>query len=141
MRHIYLETSAVLAFCLNEVRAPMVHSLLQADAQFHCSVLTLLESRRAITRHFALELINQKTMLMARRKLALLEALLRQIPIDGNIILLAGERYPIEPVRSLDAIHLASLMQMRTAWPDLELLSFDKRLLNNAKALGFQSAV
>jgi len=42
----------------------------------------------------------------------------------------------VEPVRTLDAIHLATTLAFTRAFSDLEIVSFDRRLLENARALG-----
>jgi hypothetical protein len=49
------------------------------------------------------------------------------------------EAFPIEPVRTLDAIHLASALFLRQALPDLAIVSADERVRMNARALGFES--
>jgi len=45
--------------------------------------------------------------------------------------------FPVEPIRTLDAIHLASAILARAAVPDLALLSLDERVRANGRALGF----
>ncbi|MBI3795873.1 MAG: hypothetical protein HY268_02755 [Deltaproteobacteria bacterium] len=44
---------------------------------------------------------------------------------------------PLEPVRTLDAIHLASALFLRESFPDLLILSTDERVRHNALPLGF----
>ena len=46
--------------------------------------------------------------------------------------------FPREPIRSLDAIHLATALVIRDVRPDLSVLSLDQRLRENAVALGFE---
>jgi hypothetical protein len=48
----------------------------------------------------------------------------------------AGRLFPVEPVRTLDAIHLATVLIFMRVFPDLQLLSFDDRILENAQPLG-----
>jgi predicted nucleic acid-binding protein len=45
---------------------------------------------------------------------------------------------PIEPVRTLDAIHLASALLLRHSIPDLAIVTTDDRLRANASQLGFE---
>ena len=45
--------------------------------------------------------------------------------------------FPAEPVRTLEAIHLASALLGRTAIAGLQLLSLDDRMRRNGRALGF----
>jgi hypothetical protein len=55
--------------------------------------------------------------------------------IHARIVFEAPTR--VEPVRALDAIHLASALLAREVWEDLAVLSFDDRVRRNAVALGF----
>jgi hypothetical protein len=50
----------------------------------------------------------------------------------------AGGRFPLEPVRTLDAIHLASMAVLRESLPDLVVLSTDARVRENSAQLGFE---
>jgi hypothetical protein len=52
----------------------------------------------------------------------------------------AGQRFPVEPVRSLDAIHLSSALTLLHVHPDLRVLSFDERLAANLQPLGLERA-
>ena len=45
-------------------------------------------------------------------------------------------RAPIEPVRALDAFHLATVLVTRAAVADLEMLSLETRLRDVASAVG-----
>ena len=42
-----------------------------------------------------------------------------------------------EPLRTLDALHLASALSARSSAPGLVFLTLDERLRKNAKLLGF----
>ena len=46
--------------------------------------------------------------------------------------------FPGEPIRALDAIHLATALVIRDIYPDLRVLSLDQRVRQNAAALGFE---
>jgi len=48
----------------------------------------------------------------------------------------AREPFPAEPIRTLDAIHLASVLVGRSAVAGLELLSLEERILRAAVRLG-----
>ncbi len=47
-------------------------------------------------------------------------------------------RVSVEPIRSLDAIQLATVLVLRDIQPDLRILSLDRRVRENAVALGFE---
>jgi len=52
----------------------------------------------------------------------------------------AARAFPNEPVRTLDALHLATALEFSTAFADLEVLSRDRRFLSNAEPLGLPTA-
>ena len=55
---------------------------------------------------------------------------------SSEVIERAKEPFPVEPVRSLDAVHLASALVAQRIFPSLTLLSLDQRIRNNAPPLG-----
>jgi predicted nucleic acid-binding protein len=58
-------------------------------------------------------------------------------PIDEDILQRCGRPFPVEPVRVLDAIHLASIETLSGALGRLTVLSTDERIRKNAEQLGF----
>jgi hypothetical protein len=52
-----------------------------------------------------------------------------------NVLARALEPFPT-PVRTLDALHLASISFLRERDPKLALASYDDRLVESARALG-----
>ncbi len=56
--------------------------------------------------------------------------------LSGEVLTRAGQPFPVEPVRTLDAIHLATALVFTKAYPDLQILTFDQRISNNAQPLG-----
>jgi predicted nucleic acid-binding protein len=57
--------------------------------------------------------------------------------VAAEVVERARQPFPGEPIRTLDALHLASALVARSAVPGLQLLSLDDRLRRRAKALGF----
>ena len=53
----------------------------------------------------------------------------------GVVLERARRGFPREPVRTLDAIHLATAVQFQEAIPDLAVASLDERIRYNAQAL------
>jgi len=49
---------------------------------------------------------------------------------------LAGRPFPVEPLRTLDALHLASALLFMQVYPELQILTYDRRIAENAQALG-----
>lgn len=56
--------------------------------------------------------------------------------IEGDVVERARRPFPFEPVRTLDAIHLASAILANTLVADLALLSLDERVRRAGRALG-----
>jgi hypothetical protein len=50
----------------------------------------------------------------------------------------AEQAFPVEPVQTIDAVHLASALLLRHSVPDLVVLSTDARVRENASQLGFE---
>jgi predicted nucleic acid-binding protein len=57
-------------------------------------------------------------------------------PVDEAVLFRCARPFPHEPVRLLDAVHLATAERFSSAFPDLVVLSTDERLRRNAQALG-----
>jgi predicted nucleic acid-binding protein len=55
--------------------------------------------------------------------------------LSQEILSRALEPFPV-PVRTLDALHLATIVYLRDQPNDIELASFDQRLITGARALG-----
>ena len=60
--------------------------------------------------------------------------------IDGEVIERARKPFPAEPLRALDAIHLASALIAAANVPGLALLTFDLRIRRVARRLGLSLA-
>jgi predicted nucleic acid-binding protein len=58
--------------------------------------------------------------------------------IGPEIVERARQPFPSEPIRTLDAIHLASALVARSALSGLELLSLDERIRRAAIPLGLR---
>jgi hypothetical protein len=60
------------------------------------------------------------------------------MPISSEIPARARQPFPAEPIRSLDAIHLASALELAAALPDVGLLSLDHRVRAAGTGLGLR---
>jgi predicted nucleic acid-binding protein len=102
------------------------------------SRLTLAEVARALAR---LRVQNpEAASRMAQREAAFLADSERWgiDPVDETVWARCGRAFPVEPVRLLDAVHLATIERLSGAAPDLVVLSTDDRVRSNARALGFE---
>lgn len=60
------------------------------------------------------------------------------MPVSREVINRARQPFPGEPIRSLDAIHLASALLVADSLPDFALLSFDRRVRATGSRLGLR---
>lgn len=129
----YVETSALLRVLL-EGDAALQPLLLESTC--YTSALTLAEARRAIRRARFLGELDAAGVQSARRRVAEFEAWAEIIPMGDSVLRATGEEFPVEPVRTLDAIHLATVQLLAETLPELDLVSTDARVRENASALG-----
>lgn len=134
--NLYAESSAVLAWLLGESAGADARSCL-ADADMVIgSDLTIIECDRVLHRATALGELTEADAADRRAHLAAAASHWHVLRIAPEIVERARQPFPGEPIRTLDAIHLASLLAARAALPGLELLSLDARIRNAAGRLG-----
>ena len=134
---LYAESSAVLAWLLGDPEGMRVRELLAAADIVVSSDLTLIECDRVLTRAVALGEMAEAAAASRRAILSAASANWVLLRIDEEIRDRARRPFPLEPVRTLDAIHLASSLLARAAVPDISLLSLDERVRSNGRGLGF----
>jgi predicted nucleic acid-binding protein len=134
-RTLYVETSALLRALL-EHDGSIDAILAEPAAALVTSALTLLEGHRAITRSRRDGRISLTGAREAERRLAAFERAADIREIDAEVLHLARQDLPAEPVRTLDAIHLATLRLFDASEDALALLSCDDRVRRNAEAWG-----
>ncbi len=135
---VYAETSAVLRWLFNEIGGTEILEHLRDAEKVVCSRLTLIETRRAIHRAVVMTRIRDVEGATLRAALAQAAARWALLEISSEVAIRAEQSFPAEPVRTLDAIHLASALLLREALTALVLLSTDDRLRENAKLLGLE---
>jgi len=134
---VYAETSAVLRWLFNEPQGDEILDTLRAAPKVACSRLTLIESHRAIRRAVVLEELIETDAAEVRATLAQAAARWAVLEISSDVASRAEQAFPVEPVRTLDAVHLASALLLRHVIPDLVVASTDSRVRDNASQLGF----
>lgn len=135
---VYAESSAVLAWLLGEPRAPTVRRLLAHAERVVASTLTPLECARALARGAALGTL---TVADAREVVRLLRHATRGwalLELTGPLLDRAARPFPAEPVRTLDALHLATALEFEAALGGLTMVSLDARIRENATVLGME---
>ncbi len=134
---VYAETSAVLRWLFAEERGEELRDVLAAAEKVAASRLTLIETRRVVRRA---EREGRITAAQAADILAVFaqaSSTWAILEITEEVARRAEDGFPDEPVRTLDAIHLASALFLRQSFPDLVVVSVDERLRANAALLGF----
>jgi predicted nucleic acid-binding protein len=137
---VYLETSAVLRWLLGEPEAPAIARRIEETAEPVASTLTILEAQRALLRAERERPSRRRRPGLLQRRLTQAAANWNVLEITADIRIRAGEAFPVEPVRTLDAIHLATALQFSRALPGLSVLTFDRRILANLEPLGLLPA-
>ncbi len=102
------------------------------------SALTFAEAERALVRAESEELLLAADGQRLRGLLQRASAGWMKMMTSDEILARAGRPFPVEPIRTLDAIHLATALAFAKAFADLRLLSMDRRLADNAGALGLR---
>jgi len=113
---VYLETSAVLRWLLGEPDAPEIARHIQGTGEPVCSALTILETRRSLIRAQR-ERPAARGLSLVRRQLEAASANWNVLEMIPDIRLRAAEPFPVEPVRTLEAIHLATAVHFAGVFP------------------------
>lgn len=120
---IYVDTSVILAHLLAEDRVPpaaMWDEVLVSSRLVEYELWTRVHAQRLAVSHG--ELVRQLT-----GRLAFLE-------LAPPVLARALEPFPVR-VRTLDALHLASLQFLRDQGQDVALASYDQRMIDAARRL------
>jgi predicted nucleic acid-binding protein len=134
--NLYAESSAVLAWLLEQEHYDTVVSALEQAELVIASDLTLIECDRVLIRAIALKEIRESDAVQRQARLNAVSARWTLLAIEEEVIERARRPFPIEPVRTLDALHIASALTARKAVPDLAVLSLDDRVRQAADRLG-----
>ncbi len=127
----------MLAWLLDEATAPEVRQILSGAAIIVASDLTLIECDRVLQRAIALGELNAAEAADRHGYLIAAASQWQILHLAGEVVERARQPFPAEPIRTLDAVHLASALTARAALPGLLLLSLDDRVRATGKKLGF----
>jgi predicted nucleic acid-binding protein len=134
----YAESSAVLSWLLNEEDGPRVVAIFDQAELIVASRLTLVECRRALHRVGSAEASSPHRSRMLEQRLRAAAATWLLLDLDEETLEKASSEFPEEPVRTLDAVHLASAAILFETLDDLAIVSLDRRVRVNAAKLGLQ---
>lgn len=136
--NVYAESSAVLAWLLGESDGEDARDRLSAARLVLTSDLTLIECDRVLHRAMALGELSAAEAAERRALVAVAAEHWIVQAMDREVVERARRSFPREPIRTLDAIHLATALITRDLVTELQLLSLDERIRRSAADLGFE---
>ncbi len=131
----YVETSALLAALLEQDTD--AQQTLRAPGRRVTSALTLAEANRGVVRARATGRLSEVQERRAIQALQTFAARCDVVGVVASVLERAGRPFPIEPIRTLDAIHLATAEFLGGPPQLVTVLTRDTRVRDNARALGF----
>jgi predicted nucleic acid-binding protein len=132
--NVYVDSSVLLRVVLQESRALREWRRIRRPI---ASELVRLECRRTIDRARIRERLSDEV--VAQQRAAVLEVLdgFDTVPLDSVVLERAAEPFPTL-LGSLDAIHLATALLVRTRIKDLHFATHDGEVGTAARAMGFK---
>jgi predicted nucleic acid-binding protein len=134
---VYVESSAVLAWLLGESSEQEVRAAMDVADRLVTSALTAVECSRALTRARLLGGITRVEELAALQLLQRAEQGWDVHALTEAVLLRARAPMPSDPVRTRDALHVATMSALREHVGPVDVLSLDVRVRSCATALGF----
>ena len=132
----YVETSALM------------RALIEGDAKLEArlakmkrvvtSTLTFLEAHRTLWWAEREGRADRRLLRTARHKLRELESSWASRPIDDAVLQRGRAAFPVEPIRALDALHVATAVLWHDTVEEVVVFSYDQRVRDNAEALGME---
>lgn len=134
---LYAESSAVLAWLLGQPGAAEAREGLASADVVVASDLTMVECDRVLIRATVLGELPEADAASRRAELNAVATHWTLLRLAPEVTDRARQRFPLESIRTLDALHLACALYAKGALPDLVVLSLDDHVRRNARALGF----
>jgi predicted nucleic acid-binding protein len=132
---LYIESSGLLAALLEDDAA--ARAALRRPGRPVTSALTLAEAARAVLRARVAGRLTPDEERTAIRALKTFERRCTIISVTDAVLTRAGRPFPVEPIRTLDAIHLATAEALGEAPQLVTVLTRDTGVRENAQALGY----
>ncbi len=131
----YIESSALLAALLEHDGAAL--RSLRAEGRRVTSALTFAEAARAIVRARVGGRLNPEEERAAIRGLRVFERRCYVAAVTDAVLARVGRPFPAEPIRTLDALHLATAEELGEPPQLVTIVTRDARVSDNARALGY----
>jgi PIN domain nuclease of toxin-antitoxin system len=136
MNDVYAESSAVLRWLLGQVGGAKIQEVLAGAPNVITSALTSVEVARTLARLVAGGQLSSVDRALVSRTYATAANHWKVCAVSDEILRRASDPFPVEPVRSLDAIHLATVLAFTQQVANVDVISTDARIRDNAQALG-----
>jgi predicted nucleic acid-binding protein len=131
----YIESSALVAALL-ERDAAALKSVRTRGRQV-TSALTIAEATRAILRAHVGARLTADEERAAVRALRRFERRSFVVAVTDSVLARVRRPFPVEPIRTLDAVHLATAELLGEPPPLVTIVTRDARVRDNAEALGY----
>lgn len=131
----YIESSALVAALLERDLA--ARASLRVRGTRVTSALTLAEAARAILRGRATGRLSAADERAATRALQVFARRCDLMSVTDAVLTRVGRPFPVEPIRTLDALHLATAEELAEPTARLAMVTRDARVRDNALALGY----
>lgn len=135
MPALYVDTSAVLRAVLETGTTPEIEERIAAARALITSRLSLVEAARVLLRLRILAQLPEERLADAAREIDGLWARCEIWELTPAVCDLASQVAPQKPLRTLDALHLATYVLARRHLGDLELLTADERMSDAARSV------
>jgi predicted nucleic acid-binding protein len=134
---LYVESSAVLAWLFGEPAGAAAGDRMNGARALISSELTLVECSRAIHQAVGRGALSPSVAAGLGHDLTAVSQSWEILRLMPSVLARARQSFPHEPIRTLDALHIASALEARAAYPKLAVLSLDVRVRQVATSLGF----
>ena len=131
----YIESSALVAALLE--RDSAARAAIRAPGRRVTYALTLAEATRAIVRGRATGRLTAADERAAARGLQVFARRCDLVSVTDAVLARVGRPFPVEPIRTLDAVHLATAEQLGEPPALVIIVTRDARVRDNAHALGY----
>ena len=133
-----MESSALVAALLEHDTTAI--KALPAGVRPVTSALTFAEAARAIVRARATGRLTALQEQAAIRALRTFKRRCFTLDVDSAVLARVGRPFPVEPIRTLDAVHLATAELLDEPPQLVTIVTRDARMRVNAEALGYATA-
>ncbi len=136
MKAVYAESSAVLRWLMAQAHAQKIDATLKGAPKVVSSVLTTVEVGRTLRRLSATGVMSPDDARRTWLDFNAVAARWIQVAITDEILRRTTEPFPAEPLRTLDAIHVATASFFSLNVQPVAMLSTDDAVRENTRAMG-----